>query len=432
MWGRNNPMSERILQEQQTLYAELLIKLGVNLQPGQSLRISSELEHAPFTRQVVAAAYQASARYVQVDWIDTPITRARLLNSADEYLDAFPDYEVARHRQMLDEGWARLSLVGPAHPDALEDADPARMRRAIMARSGKLEFYMQGVMRNQLRWCVAGVPTRAWAQQIYPDLPAGEAVETLWRMVLKTCRIDHKDPIAAWERHNYNLKCITRFMDNEEIRAVRYLDTVTGPDGKSNTDLTVGLTDRPHWIAASSQTPDGLPFLANMPTEEVFSTPHRERTEGWVRTSKPSFPFQRKVDGAYFRFEQGELVEYNADVGEDVLDEFFAIDGARRLGEVSLVDERSPINQANVIFYEILFDENAVSHIAFGGAYAEGMVGGNELSQDEYEAVGINRSKTHVDFMIGVPTMRVIGIRADNSEVAIMENGQFTPAVLAE
>ncbi len=425
-------MSERTLQKQQALYAELLIKLGVNLQPGQCLRLSCELEHADFTRAVVAAAYQAGARYVQVDWLDSPVTRDRLLYSEEGYLDTYPEYEVARHRQMLDEGWARLSLVGPAHPDALDAVDPARMRRAGMARSKKLEFYVQGVMNNQLRWCVAGVPTRAWAQQVYPDLPGDDAVESLWRMVLKTCRIDRKDPIAAWERHDHNLRAIAHFMDAERFQAVRYLDTAPGPDGKPNTDLTIGLTEHPKWIAASSQTPDGIPFLPNMPTEEIFSTPHRDRTEGWVRTSKPNFPFERKVDGAYFRFEAGELVEYRADVGEDVLDEFFEIEGSRRLGEVSLVDERSPINQANLIFYETLFDENAVSHIAFGRAYAEGMVGGNDLAPDEYEAVGINDSQTHVDFMIGSPTMRVIGIRADGNEVTIMEDGQFVPTVLTE
>jgi aminopeptidase len=423
-------MMNEQMREQQARYAELLIKLGVNLQPGQSLRVSGDLEHAEFVRQVVAQAYQAGARYVQVDWVDAPTMHARLANSQPDYLDYFPDYEVARHRQMVDETWARLSLVGPAHPHAFDDLDPAVMQRASRARQTKLDFYMQAVMSNRLQWCVAGVPTRGWASEVYPDLPLDEAVDALWRLVLQTCRVDQPDPIAAWEQHDLRLKNIIRFMHREQIRAVRYLDAATGPDGRPNTDLTVGLTDHPNWIAASSQTPAGVRFMANMPTEEVFSTPHKQRTEGWVRTSKPTFPFQRKVDGAYFRFEEGEMVEYHAQVGEDVLAEFFTNEGARRLGEVSLVDERSPINQAGVIFHEILFDENAVSHIAFGQAYPEGVAGGDDLDPSEYAAVGINESKVHVDFMIGTPTMRVIGIRADGSEVLVMENGRFTADAL--
>jgi len=425
-------MMDEQMQEQQARYAELLIKLGVNLQPGQSLRVSGELAHAEFVRQVVAQAYQAGARYVQMDWIDAPTAHARLANSQPDYLDYFPDYEVARHHQMVDETWARLSLVGPAYPHAFDDLDPAVMQRASRARRTKLDFYMQAVMSNQLQWCVAGVPTRAWASEVYPDLSVEDALDALWRIVLQTCRVDRPDPIAAWERHDHNLKSITRFMDEQQIRAVRYMDATTGPDGKPNTDLTVGLTDHPNWIAASSQTPAGVHFMANMPTEEVFSTPHRLRTEGWVRTSKPTFPFQRMVDGAYFCFEQGEMVEYRAEVGQDVLDEFFTNEGARRLGEVSLVDERSPINQAGVIFHEILFDENAVSHIAFGQAYPEGVVGGDALDQAEYEAMGINESKVHVDFMIGTATMNVIGIRADGGEVLVMENGQFVADALSE
>lgn len=420
------------LQQQQATYAHLLIKIGVNLQPGQSLRLSGELEHRDFVRAVVAEAYKAGARYVQVEWHDTPTGKARLIHSQPDHLDYVPDYLVARHQQMVDECWARLSLVGPEFPDLLEDVDPTLMRRAGMAQAQKLKFYSQAVMNNELQWCVAGVPTVAWAQKIFPTLSAPDAVDRLWQVILQTCRIDQDDPIAAWQQHDQNLKQVVDFMAKRQVRTVRYLDPTPGPDGKPATDLTVGLTDHPAWVGAAAYRPDGIQFLPNMPTEEVFTTPHSARTEGWVRTSKPGFPFDRKVENAYFRFEAGEVVEFHATTGQDALEQFFTVPGAKRLGEMSLVDARSPINQSGLIFYETLFDENAVSHIAFGKAYPDGVVGGAQMSEDELTALGVNQSDTHVDFMVGTDTMRVLGLCADGQEVIIMADGQFTRDVLGD
>ncbi len=418
------------LQEQQALYAELLIKIGVNLQPGQSLRVGAEVAHHEFTRLVCTAAYQAGARYVQVDWIDTPITRSRLLYSQPDHLDFFPEYEVARHREMVEDRWARLALVGAEFPTIFDDVDPALMRRVASVRSKKVKFYTQAVMANQLQWCVAAVPTAAWATQVFADLATDEAISQLWQAILRLCRIDQADPVAAWHQHDHHLKQVANFMARNQVRSIRYFDPTPGPDGKPATDLTVGLTDRPVWIGGSSFTPGGVEFQPNMPTEEVFTTPHNGRTEGWVRTSKPAFPFEREVNNAYFRFAQGELVEFQAEKGQGVLEEFFQIPGARRLGEVSLVDERSPVNQSGLIFYETLFDENAVCHMAFGRAYPEGLENGSTLSEEALRAQGVNESDTHVDFMIGTPTMQVMGICQDGRTVAIMEQGQFTAAVL--
>ena len=418
------------LEQQQATYAQLLIKIGVNLQPGQSLRVSGELEHRKFIRAVVTEAYKAGARYVQVDWSDTPTTKARLVHSQPDYLAYVPDYIVARHHQMVDEQWARLSLTGDEFPDLLEDVDPVVMRRAGMARAKKLKFYSQAVMNNELQWCVAGVPTTAWAQKIFPDLAAAEAVTQLWQVILQTCRIDQDDPVAAWQEHDGNLKQVVDFMAARQVRTIRYLDDTLGPDGQPATDLTVGLTDGPNWVGAAAYRTDGVQFLPNMPTEEVFTTPHNARTQGWVRTSKPAFPLDREVSNAYFRFEAGEIVEFRAETGQDVLEQFFTIPGAKRLGEMSLVDARSPINQSNLIFYDTLFDENAVSHIAFGEAYPDGLVGGAQMSTEELIAQGVNQSDTHEDFMVGTDTMRVIGLCADGAEVVIMENGQFTREVL--
>ena len=416
---------------QQHKYATLLIEIGVNLQPGQCLAIAAELAHAEMVRLLVAAAYDAGAKYVEVQWLDTLVYRARLQHSAENDLDYVPDFLVTQYRQYVDETWARLALVGPEFPDGLDDVAPESMRRANVARAGKLRFFFDAMTANKVQWCVAGVPTPAWAAQIYPDMAVEDAMAELWHTVLSVCRADLDDPVTAWQDHDANLTKVASFLMDNKVRTVHFVDTAAGSDGRPRSDLSIGLTDDPAWVAASSQRPDGVRFLPNMPTEEVFSTPHNLRTSGYVRTSKPAFPFERKVEDAYFRFEDGVVVEYTASVGQEVLDEFFAIDGAKQLGEVSLVDERSPINQAGVVFHETLFDENAVCHIAFGDAYPGGIQGGDEMERDALSAMGANHSDTHVDFMIGSPTMSVTGIKSNGETIAIMENGRFLPAVLA-
>lgn len=422
MHSQPNTLQER--------YAELLIRTGLNLQPGQSLRMGAELAHAGFVRQVVATAYQAGARYVHVDWVDTPLTRARLLYSEPDALDYVPEYEIARHRQMVDESWPRLALVGPEFPDLLSDVDPGAMRRAQEARVRALRFYIQAQMAHQLQWCVAGVPTVAWAQKVFPAADPAQAVAQLWEVLLQTVRADSPDPVAAWRQHDERLSRIARFLMQRQVRTLHFFDPHPAADGKPATDLTVGLTDDPVWVAASSVTPAGIRFLPNMPTEEIFSAPHNQRTEGYVRTSRPCFPFERRVEGAYFRFVQGEVVEFLAASGQEVLEQFFAIRGARRLGEVALVDVRSPVYQSGLTFFETLFDENAASHIAFGEAYPECIAGGTKRSEEELAELGLNLADTHVDFMVGTATMDVTGHCLDGSTVAIMRSGQFTAETL--
>lgn len=412
---------------QQMLYAELLVKIGVNLQPGQSLRVGSELAHCQLARLVNAAAYQAGARYVQMDWIDAPTAYNRLVYSSPAALEYFPEYEVQRHRQMVDEGWARLSLVGSEFPDIFDDIDPSVMRRTAQIRAQRLKFYSEAIMANQSQWCVAAVPTPAWAAKVFPALPSDQGVTQLWQAIYGLCRVDQPDPVAAWRNHDEKLRQVTNYMRRQQVRTIHLYDASRQAGELPATDLTVGLTDRPVWVAASSVTPAGVRFLPNIPTEEVFTTPHNQRVNGWVRTSKPAFPLEREVSEAWFRFEQGELVEFRAAKGQAVLDEFFQIAGARRLGEISLVDVRSPINQSGLLFHETLFDENAVCHLAFGRAYPEGLEGAAELSEAELAAQGVNQSDTHVDFMIGTPTMQVDGLCADGRQVALMRDGQFVP-----
>ena len=414
--------------DQMTRYAELLLRTGLNLQPRQGLLIRGELAHAELVRLLVAEAYRLGASNVHVDWVDSLTTRATLQN-ADLEAWTLPAYEVARHRQMTDERWARLALVGPEFPFAFDDVDPQQTRTWSVKRSRAIKFYTEAMMANRMQWCVAAVPTTAWAQRIYPDLGAEAAVAALWEDIFRFVRADQPDPVAAWGEINRTLKAAAAYLQRERVRAVHLFDPTPGPDGKPATDLQIGLTDRPLWVGGSAVTPAGVAFQPNMPTEEIFCTPHNERTEGYVRTSRPSYPMQREVDGAYFRFEAGEVVEFHAATGEDVLAQFFTIDGAKRLGEIALVDTGSPIFQSGRVFYEILFDENAACHFAFGEAYPECVEGGGTMSRAELAALGVNQAETHVDFMVGTPTMDVTGITADGRRVPIMQAGKFVAAV---
>ncbi len=413
-------------------YAELLIRIGANLQVGQSLFLTADLEHAGFAVRVATAAYRAGARYVQMVWNHDPMSRARLLHSTEDYLDFVPEFDVARARQALDEGWARLILVGPSHPGLFEDVPPNLMRRAAQARQRKLKFFSDAYMANQHQWCIAGVPTAPWAAQVFPDLPADEALARLWDVVLATVRADQPDPVAAWQAHDRRLTAVARFLMQSGVRSLHFEDAAPGPDGRPSTDLVIGLPDAPVWIAAASATPAGVRFLPNMPTEEIFTTPHARQAEGYVRTSKPGFPFERRVEDAWFRFSGGEVVEYQAREGQEVLEQLFQVPGAQRLGELALVDVRSPVNQSGLLFYETLFDENCVCHMAFGQAYPEGVEHGASMTDAEKTANGINLSETHVDFMIGTPTLAVTGIRADGSRVPVLRDGMFVPEALAQ
>ncbi len=417
------------LNDLQRRYADLIARFGANVQPGQNVLISAEIVGRDFVDLVLQACYQAGAGYVQIGWVDPKTQHSRVMLSSEASIDYIPDYEVARHNQMADERWARIAITGEEFPDINNDLDPKRLGRMRSARAQKFRRYIDAQMSNQMQWTVVAMPTENWARKVFPDLPVDQAVNRLWEIVLRAVRVDADDPVATWRAHERTLKQVAEYMAKHAVRAIRYFDPNPAADGKPSTDLTVGLTDAPLWVGGGAETPAGVPFMANMPTEEVFCTPHNQKAEGWVRTSKPLFPLGREVNDAYFRFENGLCVEARAAKGEDVLNSFLEIKGARRLGEVSLVDVRSPINQEGVVFYDTLFDENAACHIAFGKAYSECVAGADAMTPEQQEAFGMNHSDAHEDFMIGTPTMRVTGICADGRVIDVMREGKFVDAI---
>lgn len=419
------------LEHLQRAYAELTVRLGINLQPGQCVMISAEIIARDFVTLLSDACYAAGARYVHIQWNEAKTARSRMRNIADDNLEYLPEYEVQRFEQYARERWARIAVTGEEFPNILEDVDPQRMRRAVSVRSQKIKTYIEAQMSNRIQWTVIAHPTLNWAHKVFPDLAADDALQRLWRVVLQMVRADLPDPLHAWAEHEIRLKRVCAYMAGRAVRTIRYFDPAPAADGLPSTDLTVGLNDAPIWMAGASRTPEGVSFMPNMPTEEAFCSPHRMKADGWVRTSKPFFPFGQEVRNAYFRFEAGECVQAHAEHGDEALQNFLNIPGARRLGEVSLVDVRSPVNQVGIVFHDTLFDENACCHIALGRAYSECAAGASEMNAEQREAMGLNESHTHEDFMIGTPTMDVFGMCADGSVVQIMKAGMFVDEIFA-
>ncbi len=421
--------STDVLQEK---YAALLIKTALNVQQGQCLRIGAELAHRDFVLLLTNEAYKAGARYVHVDWDSGLLKASRASYGQADDLSYLPEYEVVRHTQMADEVWCRLALTGSEFPHIFDDVAPDKLRTISETRYQRLHYYVDAQMVNRFQWTVAGVPTEAWARQVFPGQSESEALKQLWALVLKSSRVDHADPVTAWDIHADRLQTAANFMHENRVQELHYFDPTSASDGKPSTDLTIGLPANALWLGGASTTQDGVRFFPNMPTEEIFSAPHSGKATGWTRLSKPATPFDKEVHGGWFQFEDGQVVDFGADSGMDVLEQFFDIPGTRRLGEVALVDVRSPINQAGVLFHDILFDENAACHIAFGSSYGECIEGGNQMSKEELEAAGLNQSLAHLDMMIGTSTMDITGVCADGSKVAIMKQGQFTSEIGGE
>jgi aminopeptidase len=388
-------------------FADLIVNFGANVQKGQTLDVASALGKEELTRAITVSAYRRGAKFVDVLYWDPYLKKARVENASDDVLDFIPPWYGERALQLGRERGATISLSGPTEPHLFDDLDPGRLGRDVFPR---VKEYTTVVNERTVNWCIAPCPTMKWANLVYPQLDPAAALDKLWEQVLHICRLDESEPEAAWDERNKVLKGAAERLTDQHFDALHF----EGP----GTDLTIGLLPSSCWIGGDEETVDGISHMANLPTEEVFSSPDPERVEGTVRATKPLYTQGRIINGLTVRFEGGRAVQIDADSGAETLRALIEQDaGGARLGEVALVDRESRIGPLDTVFYDTLLDENAASHIALGSAY-ETAVGEEDLER-------LNRSSIHVDFMVGAPDVDVTGIKQDGERVPVLRRSSW-------
>jgi aminopeptidase len=387
--------------------ADLLVKFGANVQPGQILDIGSGLGKEELTRAITASAYRCGAKFVDVHYWDPHLKRERVQYVGDEYLDFVPTWYGERTLQLGEERGATISLSGPIAPHLFDDLDAERLGRDVFPR---VKEWTTVINERTVNWCVAPAPSDKWAQLVHPDLEPDAALAKLWEQIVHICRLDEDDPVAAWQERAKALKDAARRLSERRFDAIH----LEGP----GTDLTVGLLPTSHWNGGGDETVDGIRHMANLPTEEVFTSPDPQRAEGVVRATKPLYTQGRIIEGLTVRFEGGRAVQVDADSGAETLRALLAQDeGGTRLGELALVDGEGRIGPLDTVFYDTLLDENAASHMALGSAY--------ESAVEEEDRERLNRSSVHVDFMVGSPEVDVTGITREGKRVPVLRDSTW-------
>ena len=391
-------------------YASLAVKVGLNLQPGQILGINALIEHAPFVRAITREAYSAGARYVDVLYSDQHVRRAHIELAGENLLDYSPPWLVTRLRELGEVGGALCAITGNPEPELFADLDGARVGKARMHAVNEESLKLTDGLCN---WTIVAYPNEGWARTVLgePD------VERLWEAVVQAVRLDQPDPVAAWREHLDRLQKRAEALNERRFAELRY----RGP----GTDLTIGLHPDGDWQAALDHS-NGIEHVANMPTEEVFTTPDARRVDGTVRSTLPLQIQGNIVRGLEVRFAGGRAVEVRAETGEEVMRTHIATDdGASRLGEVALVDGQSAVGKTGLVFYDTLFDENASSHIALGASIVQALPWAPEASPEERNERGVNQSRIHTDFMIGSNDLEVDGVTKQGEAVPLLRNGDW-------
>ncbi|HWR62187.1 MAG TPA: aminopeptidase [Clostridia bacterium] len=406
----NNKMLEK--------YAELIVKSGVNLQKDQILVISASVGRAGFVREVASVAFGAGARDVVINWRDDQFSKIRYLHAPEEIFEEYPEWKKEFYVSYSRKGAAFLS-IDDDDPEVMLGVDPARILKSTRASQTAIKEYRERLMSNRNPWCVVAVPSDAWAKKVFPGLTGEEAVEKLWEEIFRTVRVDTENPAAAWEDHKNRLKRSMDFMNSNGFSLLRYKNSL-------GTDLEIRLPEGHIWIGGSDYTPEGLEFIANMPTEEVFTLPEKTGVNGRVVSTKPLSHNGNIIDKFYLDFKDGRIIGYSAEKGYETLKSLIETDeGSHYLGEVALVPFDSPISRSGILFYNSLFDENASCHLAIGKAYCVCLRNGENMGEKELEKAGVNDSLTHVDFMIGSEDLEITGITAGGKQVPVFRNGNF-------
>lgn len=398
-------------------YAELAVKVGVNVQRGQTLVVQATLDAAKFVRLVVKKAYEVGAHNVVVNWNDDTVTRTRYELAPDEAFTEYPIWRAKEMEDLADSGAAFMSIISSS-PDLLKGVNPERIANFNKAAGKALGNYRKAAQSDKVSWTVIAVPSEAWAAKVFPDAPAETQVNMLWDAIFKAVRVDVENPVDAWKKHDEALHEKVHYLNEKRYQKLHY--------SAPGTDLMIELPEKHLWVGAGSVNEKGFEFMANMPTEEVFTVPLKTGVNGTVASTKPLSYGGNIIDRFSVTFENGKIVGVKAEEGEEILKRLVETDeGSHYLGEVALVPFNSPISQSNVLFFNTLFDENASNHLAIGSAYAFCIEGGKKMTSEELAKNGLNESITHVDFMIGSAAMDIDGITADGKSEAIFRAGNW-------
>ena len=398
-------------------YANLIARCGVNVQKGQEVMISAQLDQPEFVKMVVDECYKAGARKVSVDWIYEPLTRSNVKYCSAKVLGEMEEWQLKRWERQAEVLPCKIYLISE-DPDALEGIDQAKYAKAMANRSKQIKP-IRRKMENKYQWCIAAVPGKAWAKKIFPGERASVAIEKLWEAILSTSRVND-DPIAAWKRHNEDLAKRCEYLNSLGIRQLKY-------KASNGTDLVVGLIPDAIFMGGGENAQgSGIYYNPNIPSEEVFTSPMKGEAEGIVYSSRPLCCNGALIENFWVRFEGGKAVDVGAEKNEEVLRELIKMDeNAAYLGECALVPYSSPIRESGLLFYNTLFDENAACHLALGRGFTNLLRGYENMTEDEAHAKGINDSIVHEDFMIGTADMSIVAVCADGREVAIFEGGEW-------
>ena len=400
-------------------YARLLIEVGLNVQKGQNLGISCPVDCAWFARMCASAAYDVGCREVIMRWQDDQLTREKYLRADDEVFDETPQWQADMLNGYANEGAAYLA-ISARDPENLKGVDPERIVRSQRSSSQALKDFYHQQMSNGMPWCIASIPIPSWAEKVFPDCGEQEAMDKLWEAIFQAVRISGSgDAVQRWQEHLDTLKIRVDKLNDLRLESLHYTNSL-------GTDLTIRLPENHLWAGGAGMSKAGHSFIANMPTEEIFTAPLRGGMDGVVYASLPLCHDGNIIDGFHFVIREGKIVEAHARTGEETLKAAISVDeGAAYFGEVALVPYDSPISNQKILFYNTLFDENASCHLAFGRAYPECVTGGEEMTTEELAAEGLNDSITHVDFMVGTADLSIVGRTRDGREVPIFVDGNF-------
>ena len=397
-------------------YAKLIVRVGLNVQKGQTVVVYADLDQPEFVQMVVEEAYKAKAKQVMVEWSYQPLAKVHYRYQTVKTLGTVEEWQKAKQQFFCDVLPARLHLIS-SDPDGLKGINMEKMAKARQMSYPILKPYADQ-RDNKEQWCIAAVPGAAWAKKMFPELSRGQAMEKLWEAILSAARVT-EDPIQAWNEHNANLAARCQYLNNLKIRKLHYY-------AENGTDLTVGMIPESTWRGGGDTSLQGIYFNPNLPTEESFISPKKGEAEGIVYSTLPLSYQGQLIENFWMRFENGKAVEVGAEKGEELLKTMVTMDdGAGYLGECALVPQNSPICQSGLLFYNTLFDENASCHLAMGRGFADTIVGFENKTLEECRELGINDSMIHVDFMIGCDTMNIDAICEDGSVVPVFRNGNW-------